>query len=133
MRFVWCTWKENEEVRNCTISENILLTKLCLLSDGSPVKNIQKECFKKGDGVGGLKGHLSSASRGLQQQAGSHQEATPQQPKSDEPTDCYLKDLYNQVNSVVMSKPDERDNVNEGEARVSPSLKWSQHCAFMEI
>lgn len=84
------------------------------------MKNIQKEILKKGEGLGGLKGHppssLSSASRGQQQQAGAHHEATPQQPKNDEPTDCYLKDLYNQVNSVVLSKPDERDNINEGES-----------------
>lgn len=87
-------------------------------SDGSPVKNAQKDCLKKGEGAGGLKGHapsLSSASRG-QQQAAGHMEATPQQQKHDEPTDCYLKDLYNQVNSVVLSKPDERDNVNEEES-----------------
>ncbi|XP_050687603.1 serine/threonine-protein kinase PLK1-like [Eriocheir sinensis] len=84
--------------------------------DGSPVKNIQ-ECLKKGDS--GPRGHppsLSSASRGQQQQSAAHQEAAPQQPKHDEPSDCYLKDLYNQVNSVVMSKPDERDNVNEEES-----------------
>lgn len=94
-------------------------TAVCVLADGSPVKNIQKECLKKGEGLSGLKGHppsLSSASRGQQQQAGAHQEATPQLPKHDEPTDCYIKDLYNQVTSVVMSKPDERDNINEGES-----------------
>lgn len=97
----------------------ILLTFTSLFADGSPVKNIQKEILKKGEGLGGLKGHppsLSSASRGQQQQAGALHEATPQQPKNDEPTDCYLKDLYNQINSVVMSKPDERDNINEGES-----------------
>lgn len=86
-------------------------------TDGSPVKNAQKDCLKKVEGAGGLKGHTphSSASRG-QQQAGAHQEATAQQQKLDEPTDCYLKDLYNQINSVVTSKPDERDNVNEEES-----------------
>ena len=79
------------------------------------MKNAQKDCLKKVEGTGGLKGQPphSSASRG-QQQVGAHQEATSQQQKHDEPTDCYLKDLYNQINSVVMSKPDERDNVNEG-------------------
>ena len=94
-----------------------LINYLYFLADGSPVKNAQKDCLKKVEGPGGLKGHppsLSSASRG-QQQAAAHQEATSQQQKHDEPTDCYLKDLYNQINSVVMSKPDERDNVNEGE------------------
>lgn len=83
------------------------------------MKNIQ-ECLKKGES--GPRGHppsLSSASRGQHQQPAAHQEVAPPQPKHDEPSDCYLKDLYNQVNSVVMSKPDERDNVNEGKAKPS--------------
>lgn len=42
------------------------------------------------------------------------QQAASAQHKSDEPTDCYLKELYAQITSVVASKPDERDNINEG-------------------
>ncbi|KAK3866840.1 hypothetical protein Pcinc_027645 [Petrolisthes cinctipes] len=86
--------------------------KKCVDKDGSPVKVINRELGKKENLTN--KAPVSS-STGKQQQDG--QQATgAQQPKTDEPTDCYLKDLYTQVTSVVLSKPDERENVNEEES-----------------
>lgn len=56
-----------------------------------------------------------SSSTGKQQQQEGQQVTGAQPPKTDESSDCYLKDLYTQVTSVVLSKPDERENINEGE------------------
>ncbi|XP_068213543.1 serine/threonine-protein kinase PLK1-like isoform X2 [Palaemon carinicauda] len=77
---------------------------------GSPMKN--KEAVKKGD--------ATPSKNGLNNQNGnqpSDQQANAgvQQQRMEEPTDCYLRDLYTQVTAVVSSKPDERESTNEDE------------------
>ncbi|XP_071547692.1 serine/threonine-protein kinase PLK1 [Panulirus ornatus] len=85
--------------------------------DGSPVKNVLKDGVKKVDNVTGFKGGVSvPGSVGQQQSAAAQQAAAGQQQKPDEPSDCYLKELYTQVSAVVASKPDERENINEEES-----------------
>ncbi|KAK8731565.1 hypothetical protein OTU49_007371 [Cherax quadricarinatus] len=83
-------------------------------SDGSPVKPMQKDGILKTDNGISKSGIAPSITSG-QQQAAVTPAAAAQPPKSDEPSDCYLKDLYAQVTSVVASKPDERENINEDE------------------
>ncbi|KAK8731564.1 hypothetical protein OTU49_007371 [Cherax quadricarinatus] len=82
--------------------------------DGSPVKPMQKDGILKTDNGISKSGIAPSITSG-QQQAAVTPAAAAQPPKSDEPSDCYLKDLYAQVTSVVASKPDERENINEDE------------------
>ncbi|XP_066990002.1 serine/threonine-protein kinase PLK1 [Macrobrachium rosenbergii] len=78
--------------------------------DGSPLKN--KEAVKKGDATPSKNaGNNQNANQPSEQQANTG----VQQQRQEEPTDCYLRDLYTQVTSVVSSKPDERESVNEDE------------------
>ncbi|XP_064091396.1 serine/threonine-protein kinase PLK1-like [Macrobrachium nipponense] len=78
--------------------------------DGSPLKN--KEAVKKGDGTPSKNaGNNQNGNQPSEQQANTG----VQQQRQEEPTDCYLRDLYTQVTAVVSSKPDERENVNEDE------------------
>lgn len=89
------------------------------IADGSPVKNLLKDNVKKIDNITASKGG-NVAPSSVTSSAGVHvaqqqQQATASQPqKPDEPTDCYLQDLYTQVTSVVATKPDEKENANEG-------------------
>ncbi|XP_042242944.1 serine/threonine-protein kinase PLK1-like isoform X2 [Homarus americanus] len=84
-------------------------------SDGSPVKSMQKDGVKKVENVTTSKGGVAPSITNAQQAAVTQQATAAQQSKPDEPSDCYLKDLYSQVTSVVASKPDERENINEEE------------------
>ncbi|XP_047493190.1 serine/threonine-protein kinase PLK1-like isoform X1 [Penaeus chinensis] len=83
--------------------------------DGSPIKVGLKDGVKKTE-VGAGRGTGSAPIGGTAQQQAVAQQAASAQHKSDEPTDCYLKDLYAQITSVVASKPDEKDNINEDES-----------------
>lgn len=101
------------EKPNVTFDPNptILLTN----SDGSPIKVGLKDGIKKTE-VGAGRGTATAPIGSAAQQQAVAQQAAAAQHKSDEPTDCYLKELYAQITSVVASKPDEKDNINEDES-----------------
>ncbi|XP_063614525.1 serine/threonine-protein kinase PLK1-like [Penaeus indicus] len=82
---------------------------------GSPIKVGLKDGVKKTE-VGAGRGTASAPIGSTAQQQAVAQQAASAQHKSDEPTDCYLKELYAQITSVVASKPDEKDNINEDES-----------------
>lgn len=86
---------------------------MSVISDGSPIKVGLKDGIKKTE-VGAGRGTATAPIGSAAQQQAVAQQAAAAQHKSDEPTDCYLKELYAQITSVVASKPDEKDNINEG-------------------
>ncbi|KAK7079554.1 Serine/threonine-protein kinase plk1 [Halocaridina rubra] len=79
--------------------------------DGSPLKST-KEGVKKSDNSAPGRG-TGSNSQSTNRPVTSVPSAQLQ--KSEESSDCYLKDLHTQITSVVMSKPNEKPNINEEE------------------
>ncbi len=67
-----------------------------------------KEALKKNDH------HLphSVLKKPVTEDAENHESAARAQP--DQPEDCYLKDLFDQINSLMSKKPEEIENANEG-------------------
>ncbi|XP_076046777.1 serine/threonine-protein kinase polo isoform X2 [Oratosquilla oratoria] len=78
--------------------------------DGSPAKVGSKDGVKKGENAGGGKGSSNPTASGGNAQTG------PPVKLPDEPSDYHLKDLYQQITTVVASAPDEKEQINEDEA-----------------
>jgi len=74
--------------------------------DGSPVKVGSKDPKKD----------IAMAASAQQQQLQVPSGVSTAASRPDEPSDCWLKELYAQITSVVACKPDEKENIQEDEA-----------------
>lgn len=91
------------------------------ISDGSPLK--AQQGGKMAGGLGGLKkGEIQSSLPPSALKKPTLSEAAPPRsvqpvvtlPNEDQPGDCYLNSLYDQINELIEAKPYEKVDANKG-------------------